>query len=309
MTTLEDDLAELSEALPHLPDEVNGLGQAAHDLEAAAHTLRDNVAQSRQEVTSLLNHVRNTVPGFTVLVEGLEQRLGAALDGVDKAWTEDHGHLDEGEHALGAAAGQVDSARTELMTALHDAATKVDQASAEGDAATDRVEAAARDGREKIHAAAAAVTDQAGQLRAALEKSKSAFEEAGVALLDRFKIFKDNAEFDTGVLIDHVLHRQGQYTSHLEEVEKQFGSQTDALMMTLGARISDQVSQPVGLASENFRIEVERLAADAATRKEAVVKARETLNHSVADLKQAAAPLPAAMEEIHQASLQVTHQP
>jgi uncharacterized phage infection (PIP) family protein YhgE len=304
--SLEQDLAGLSEALPHLPDEVNGLGQAAHELEAAAQQLLGNLTQARQDVTSLLNHARNIVPGLTTLLEALEHRLSASLDGVDKAWNDGHGQLDEGEHALVEAASHVNAARTDLMKELFQAATAVDQSSADGDAAMGRVESAAREGSEKVHAAAHGVTTQLAQLKAALEKSKAALQDAGEALLDRFKNFRDNADTDASNIIDYVRHREDQYTSHLAALEKQFSDKVGDLIVHVGPRITDGTVNPVGLAVENFRIEVERLGADAASHKDELAKGREALNESLGGLKASEPPLHSAMEAIETALKAVT---
>ena len=307
MSTLEEDLAELSDVLPRLPDELTSLGQSAHHLAGAASTLLAEVATARQETAGLLAHLRNMLPGLTVLVEAHGKGLESSLAGAETAWADGHGQLVDGEHTLAAAEQQVDTARTDLMRALFEAATEVDQASADGEAAIDRIESTARDGHDRIQAAAGAVTDQVGALRALLERTKESLREASQDLMDRVKLFRENAEFDTRVLFDHLMLRQEQYSDHLEDVDRELVSGTEAVSLALARRL-DAVGTLVRLNGAKLRLELDALAAGALAQRDAVAKARGGLNETLGGLRESAAPMPGAIQEIRAAVLRMRQQ-
>lgn len=307
MTTLEEDLAELSDVLPRVPDELTGLGQSARDLAGAASAMLAEVAAAHQEISGLLTHVRNMLPGLTVLVEAHDKRLEFSLTGAEKAWADGHGQLVDGEHALETAGQQVDAARTDLIRALFEAATEVDQASADGEAAIDRIESTARAGHDRIQAAAGAVTDQVGVLRALLERTKESLHEASQDLMDDVKVFCENADQESRNVLNHLMDRQEQYSGHLEDVGKEVASGTEGHRLVLARRL-DAVSALVGLSGAKLRLELDALAAGARSQQDAVAKARGGLNETVGGLREAAAPLPGAIQEIHEAVLRMRQQ-
>lgn len=308
MSTEAEDLAELSEALPHLPDEINALGKAAHGLQEVAHHLHDRVAEARQEVSILLIHARQSVPGFTAVVQSLESGLENALHGADQAWTEARGLLEEGEQALATASTHADDARATLSEVLSETKERIEDALEGGDAAIDRVESVARDGAERVRAAAESVSAAAGRFRELVEKAKSEVVDAAEALLERFTLFKDAAIFDSNTLIEHVLERKDDYVDHLEEVVQELPGQTSPLVGAFGTRVNDEMAEAVVGAGTLFRIEVEGLGGNAEAHRGALAETREALDQAVAEVEAAAEPLPLAMQEIRGAMERLSQQ-
>jgi chromosome segregation ATPase len=308
MSTLEQDLAELSDALPLLPAEVTALGGSAGTLEAAAETLLSEVGAGRQELESLLTHVRNALPGFTVQVEAIDKRLETTLEAVEKAWSEADDQLEEGEKALAARGEEVDTERAELLKVLFEAGTKVDQASADGDAAVDRLESAARDAQARVKTAADTVTTRVAALGTMLEQTTTAMADAAQVFMERITLFVDNANFDTDVLLDHLAHRLGQYTGNVEALGKEVETRVDAILNAGSARTYDNIREPLLTAGEEVRIAVERLAATASTQQESLAKGLDAHDAALTDVKQAAEPLPAGVEQIHNTVLSIRQQ-
>ena len=305
MSTLEQDLAELSDVLPLLPAEVTALGESAGTLEAAAETLLADVGAGRQELESLLTGVRNALPGFTVQVEVIDKRVETTLEAVEKAWSDADDLLEEGEKALATRGEEVDTERAELLKVLFEAGTKVDQASAEGEAAIDRLESAARDAHTRVKTAADAVTARVAALGTMLEQTTQAMADATEVYLERVTLFVDNANFDTGVLLDHLEHRLGQYTGHLEELGKEVDTRVSAILTDGSKRTYDNVREPLLTAGEELRIAVERLAATASTQREALAKGLDAHDAALADVKHVAEPLPAGVQQIHTTVLSI----
>jgi uncharacterized phage infection (PIP) family protein YhgE len=305
---MKAEFGELSDVVPLLPDEVNEMRQSAQHLADAAATLHNETDAARQDVANLLAHVRNTLPGFTVQADGLEKRLEASLDAAEKAWTEGSGHIEDGETAVKTAAEAVDGARQELMRALFDAGTRVDQASADGEAAIDHLEAVATDGAARVKAAALELSDQVDTLEIRLEHVRESVTESCELLQQRMKQFVDSVSFDIGVLLDRLGAGKDGYTAHVTEVANAVESAVGEALNTLGKRVRESVAAPLGLATENARIEIERLAAAASTQKEAVVKALHEHTETMSELKQAAEPMGRGIDEIHEAVVRMRQQ-
>ncbi|MET0556028.1 MAG: hypothetical protein ABW221_23515 [Vicinamibacteria bacterium] len=299
MSAEAEDLAELSEALPHLPDEINALGKAAHDLQQGVHHLLDRVAEARQEVSVLSIHARQTVPAFTAAAESLSSGLANALQGAEEAWTQARELLDEGEQALSTASTHVDDARATLSEVLSETKDRIDHALEGGEAAIDRVESVARGGAERVRAAGESASAAAGRFRELVAKARSEVIDAAEALLERIGLFKDAALFDSNTLIEHVLQRANDYADHLEEVVQALPGQTDSLVSRFGTRVDDEMAEALLRAGTLFRLELEGLAASADPA--ALADTRDALAQSVDELEAAAQPLPAAMQDIQSA--------
>src|SRR5829696_4017698 len=121
MSTLKDDLAELSDVLPKLPVEVTAVVEAAQELDASAQTLLGAVGSGRQEMQTLLSHVQSALPDFQVQLELMEKRLETAVAAVEKAWNEADDKIEESEKALEAKGEELNTERTELMAVLFEA--------------------------------------------------------------------------------------------------------------------------------------------------------------------------------------------
>jgi len=305
---LKEDFTELSNVVPLVPDQVNTLRESAQRLADEAASLHGETEAARQDVAATLAHVRNTLPGFTVQVEALDKRLEGALAGVDAAWTEGSGHVDDGEAALKTAAEGADSARTDLMRALFEAGTTVDQATAEGDALIGKLEAAANDGADRIKTAVDGLAQQLNTLETHLEHTAKGLSESCDVFLERVQQFVDSVLFDTGYLIDHLIARAGQYTAHLTEVAGPVESGTETAVTGIGTRVTEAVKDPLTLAAENLRIEVERLAAAATSQQEAVVKELAAHNEALAELKEAVVPMERGIGEIREAVVRLRQQ-
>lgn len=301
MSDLKEDLAELSDVLPKLPAEVTAAVEAAQELDAAAQTLLDAVGHGRQEMQGLLAHVQNALPDFTVQVEMMEKRLETALEVAEKAWNEADDAIEESEKALEAKGEELSTERTELLAVLFEAGTRVDQASADGDAAVDRLEAAAKDGQARVKAAADALTAKAAALGAQIKETTEAIEEAGQVFLDRVTTFVDNGRFDTDVLLDHLEHRMKQYTAHLESVTKEVESRGDAIVLAASKRTTENVRQPLIEEGEKFRTALEAMASNASEHQDTLVKVLAGHEEALEEVKQAAAPVPNGIMEIHEA--------
>jgi ABC-type transporter Mla subunit MlaD len=306
--TLKEDLTELSDVVPRVPEDVNELRQSANTLANEAAELLGETAAARQDVASLLAHVRNTLPGYTVQVETLDKRLEDALAAADKSWAEGGGHIDDGEKTLQTAAEHADSARSDLMGALFEAGTKVDQASSDGERAIEHLETTANEGADRIKAAATALTSQVATLETHLEQVHESLRDACELYLERVKQFVDSVHFDAGVLFDRLKAREEQYATHLQEVGGELESGTEAVMTALAKRVTAAVTEPLGLAGENLRIDVERLAVAAASQQTALVKSLEGHNTALGDLKEAAEPMARGVGEIHEAVVRMRQQ-
>jgi hypothetical protein len=308
MSTLKEDLTELSDVLPLLPAEVTALNQSALELVAASATLLAEVRAGREDLESLLAHVRDALPGFTSEVEILDQRLEGALDGMEKAWTEADDHLEEGEKALAAGGEQVNTEHADLLKALAEAGTKIDQASADGEAVIDRVEAAARDGQARIKTAADAVSAKAAALNAVLGSTTEAMTEASQAFQDRVSRFVENARVETDATLDHFEDGWKQYTQHLEVVAKEVEPRADAIVMEAGRRTADNVRQPLVAAAEAFRIALERLVKEAADQQEAVARARGEQRGALDRVVEALDPILTGIQQIDDAARHIRQQ-
>ena len=86
------------------------------------------------------------------------------------------------------------------------------------------------------------------------------------------------------------------------------GSGTESVTKALEKRVPEAVTEPLGLAAENLRIEVERLAVAATSQKEAVVKSLQGHNEALGDLKEAAEPMARGIGEIHEAVVRMRQQ-
>lgn len=306
MSAEAEDLAELSEALPQLPAEINALGKAAHDLQEVAHHLRDRVAEARQEVSVLSIHARQSVPGFTAFVESLASGLENALRGAEEACTEGRALLDEGEQALTTASSHAADARATLSDVLSETKERIEDALDGGEAAIDRVQSVARDGAERIRAAGASASAAASRFRGLVEKARSEVTDAAEALLERFGLFKDAAIFDSNTLIEHVLQRTNDYVDHLEEAVQTLPGQTGPLVGALGTRVDEEMAGAVVRAGTLLRIQLEGLAGSADPR--ALAETRDALHQAVDDLAVAAQPLPATMQDIQGAMERLSQQ-
>jgi hypothetical protein len=241
-------------------------------------------------------------------MELLEKRLETAMAGVEKAWSEADDHLEEGEKEVQTRGEELNTERTELLKALFEAGTRVDQATAEGEAAVNRVEAAAQDAATRIKTAADAVTDKVASLKALLEKTTQSLEDSGEAFLERMTRFVDNGKFDTDVLLDHLSHRLGQYTAHLEDVAKDVESKADAVVLAAGQRTTDTIQKPLVGAAEDFRVAAEALAATASSEQATLVKAVAAHDEALGDVKEAVAPMKTGIQEIHEAVVRMRQQ-
>lgn len=305
---MKAEFGELSDLVPLLPDEVNEMRQSAQHLADAAATLQNETGAARQDVANLLAHVRNTLPGFTVQADTLEKRLQASLDGAGKAWTEGSGHIEDGEAAVKTAAEAVDTARQDLMRELFDAGTRVDQASSDGEAVIDHLETVATEGTARIKAAALELSDQVDTLEIHLEHVRESVTESCDLLQQHMKQLVDSVNFDIGVLLDRVTTSKDGYTSHVTEVATAVESAAEAALTALGQRVREHVTATLGLAAENARIEIERMAAAATSQQEALVKALHEHAEALGELKQAAEPMARGVDEIHQAVARMRQQ-
>jgi hypothetical protein len=266
------------------------------------------VAAARQETASLLAHVRTALPGFTVQAEASEKRLEGALGEATGAWTAAQGEIDAGERALEAAGGQVQTECTDLLKVLADAGVKLEQATSEGATVVGRVVAAANDGIGSLSTAYGLVTAGVATLKARLAQTRESLTEAEEKLTERVQVFLDNARFDTNTILDHLMHRQDQYTDRLEHLADDLESETKDLMFTLDRGLRDEAAPALAAAGENFRLGAEGMAAAAVTQQEALAAAREGFDEAVGSLKEAASRLPEGMEEIHDAVLRMRQQ-
>ena len=210
--TLKEDLTELSDVVPRVPEDVNGLRQSAQHLADEAATLLGEAGAARQDVANLLTHVRNTLPGYTVQVETLDKRLEDVLAAAEKSWTEASGHIDDGEKTLQTAAEHVDAARNDLLRALFEAGTNVDQASSDGETAIDHVETIANEGADRIKAAATELTEQVATMETHLTQVHESLTESCSVFVERVTAFVNAITFDAGFLFDRLKAMGGEYT-------------------------------------------------------------------------------------------------
>jgi uncharacterized protein YoxC len=305
VSTLKEDLSELSSALPAIPDEVAGLEQHTQELADAASALFQWVDQERQEVATLLTAARDTMASFTHQIEALEKRLEDSVAATEKEWSDGHAHLTDGEHALETAGHQLDPARADLFRTLAEAGTKVDQASADGEATTKHLVTAAQDGHDRIVAASGEVAHQQGELYELLEATKTSLNEARHSFLARVEQFVTHAVHEIDSLFDHLRDRLSEYVDLAGHQSGKVFIPYEAIIRDKLAPSLHEIGGRAGLAAETARIALETLAAGARSQEEALARARDTLENALEQVDATAAPLHDAVKQIHETLLEM----
>jgi uncharacterized phage infection (PIP) family protein YhgE len=303
--TLKEDLAELNEALPLLPDEVDALRETAEELAENASALEHEVAQAQDDLEKGTAHLRDALPSFRAEAAGFEQRVRGAADEAEAQWHAGSAELDAGDAQLARALEALDLARTDLTRMLTDAALRVDAAGSEGDAVILQVESAAQSATDRLQAAEHAFEEQVAALGAVLEKVHGTLAEAAADFQESAQQFASNGEFDTGVLVDYLDHRLTKYADHVAEVAADVATESENILVPFGTWLYEDVRTPLLASAEKLRIELEAVQAAAESQQQAVAKARGDHGQSLGNLQEVAQPLPASIEKIHEAAERV----
>jgi chromosome segregation ATPase len=170
MTTLEEDLAELRDRLPQLPDALLGLVHDAERLAATASNLVAQLGAARDDAARSAAAVRSAGERTESTLDALRDDLRASADAVASAWDAGRDELQDAAQRLrdasDAAQGEGQECREELAGRIGEWIAQL----AEGavDVATDAVLAEARATVDRLDAAGRDVAEHWDGLRAVL---------------------------------------------------------------------------------------------------------------------------------------------
>lgn len=300
MSTLEEDMKALVELVPKLPREATAAVEAATALLAAANPVREEIAALAAAADEAGTVVSSLGQAFAKHANELEQHLREVLGETQESW------------------GAARAAVTAAADGTFDEAVTFQQA---------------KDALLETFVWCEEAVDPSEQAEPATERLRSTAEEAGNDLVERSNELQAGMTVFEEILSDRVP-RLNAATEGLmrwiEEMEDRLREQAETLVATLSTKAAeldqalraslaglaadledqralatqsllDEVGRPLEEAGDGAQQALAAVGTSAADRDRRLAEARLEFVQAFAELEAAARPLPATIEQIHEA--------
>jgi uncharacterized phage infection (PIP) family protein YhgE len=305
MTSLQETLAVLSQAVPALPGKVEAV---AHESDAVEKAARDSIAdfdQKRSQTDALLDQVRQALEALRDHAVTESQSVAQATQAL-KDLTEQEVHaLDEGRDKLQAGGDEVGDAFDTLQSELVHAGDRTHVAHEEARSALQELGEQARSGRTELDGAVHDMTAAIASAQEAIQEGQLQVAQGVTALSQTMSRLLGEAHSrleKTRARLDELHSEQEKAVNDaLSELEGQRGQ----LEQELTGRVQSELEQPLeheleglaGVLGETGQ-RVQKLHADCTAR-------REDLEQQFAAVADRIPPLQSGVEQVKGAAAEV----
>jgi hypothetical protein len=302
---LDETLPFLAEAAPRLGRQLEELLHESDEVQRHAEELLQAVHRHRAEGGPLFDEVRQVLAGLETEASADQGTLHEAGGQVDAAVDGAAAELDKAQQDVSQANDAALEAIRGLERELSAAGEAAREAQAEIQGAMAQLGGALKTGVDELHAAEQAARTEAEALQHAVEEAQDTVQSSLRILRDRMTFFLDQGR----ARLERTAKMIEQLDIDHEEAIVAAGSMVEIdrreLELEVKARLDTDVQGRAQAAVQDAVGGLVGLARGLAELKASVVAQRDGLDGQFETLRQAMAPLPAAIESVKQAAGEV----
>jgi chromosome segregation ATPase len=300
MSTLEEDLRELSDLLPGLPGEAEAASHAATALATATTPLLAEVAALHDSAHEAVGVTSQLGQAFAKHASELEEQLRTALTEANASWGAARQAIEHAAEETFASALGMTQAKTALESALETGAAGLNGNIADGDAALARLQHVAATAKQGVHDASAAVHTEAVGVHGILAMVAE-LNAATDALQARITELQGQIAASAGHLHEALVKKTHDVGEAMQQALATLGAELDDQRSLTHDHLHDGVAKPLGAEGDAAHQALVSLGTSAGERDRQLVDARATFAQAFAELEESAARIPDTIHEIHEA--------
>lgn len=305
MTNLKENLEALSKSLPDVPGELEALKTQAERVEREMVDFLNEVGEKDAQASDRLDELKRALSALGHDSEGERAQLESQMDGFEERLEHGLSELRDDQGRLTQVVEDAGTAAEGLKDLVDETSALVRASHQEAVQELGELDAAARAAEEGMSAAFEVAASEADALREAVEESSDRVKQALRGLLQRMRDIADQAKHR----IDQTSERlEGLKAAHEAEVPEQRSrliEEQQEIVSHLRERIEGELRARIDESAEAVLGALSSMRDEGLQAAETCKNAQDTLEAGFEALREAARPLPQAIDAAKQAAVQV----
>lgn len=305
MSALKENLEALSTSLPDVPTELEALKAQAERIERAVVDFLNDLGDKDAQATARLDELKHALTAVGHESEGERAQLESQMDAFEERVEAGLDDLADEHGRLTQVVDEVGTAAESLRDAVEETSASAKTAEQEAVQELGELEAAAGTAEEGLRAAFEAATSEADALRETVEESSDGVKQALTGLLQRMREVADQAKHRIDQTSERLAGLQSAHEAEVPEQRARLTEEQQEIVARLRERVESELGTRIGESTEAVLGALALMRDQSLQASETCRNAHDTLEAGFEGLREAARPLPPAIEAAKQAAVQV----